>query len=579
MGYTSERNNQIVIELLKYHGIKKVVASPGATNVSFIASIQNDPWFEIYSSIDERSAAYIACGIAAESGETVVLSCTGATASRNYFPGLTEAYYRKLPILAITSTMPMDRIGNNMPQCIDRTNLSNDIAKLSVHIPMIKDQEDEWSCCLRVNEAILELRHHGLGPVHINLETDQSGNFEVRTIEKVNVIDRIPNSSDSMPCLEEEKIAIFVGNHEIWDQELITAVDIFCEKYNAVVIGDHTSNYKGAYSVPAGLISTQLKYKPECMKIDILIHIGNVSGAYLNIQPRQVWRINVDGRLCDTFRKLRYVFEMSELEFFTRYNKMCRNDKKELTYYKEWKLEYNKLLNKIKEIPFSNIWIAKQMSKELPENSVLHLGILNSLRSWNFFEISKTIEVYSNTGGFGIDGCVSSLLGAAIAAPNKLFFGVVGDLAFFYDMNCLGNRHLGNNIRLVVINNGIGQEFKNYGHRAAQFDKDTDFYIAAAGHYGNKSKGVIKNYAQNLGFKYLCADNKDDAKVCLEEFLNPEIVEYPIILEIFTETEKETEALKELSELEVSTSENIKSIVKNVVGQKSIDTIKKIIKK
>ena len=51
MGYTSERNNQIVIELLKYHGIKKVVASPGATNVSFIASIQNDPWFEIYSSI------------------------------------------------------------------------------------------------------------------------------------------------------------------------------------------------------------------------------------------------------------------------------------------------------------------------------------------------------------------------------------------------------------------------------------------------------------------------------------------------------------------------------------------------
>lgn len=71
--------------------------------MTFIGSIQNDSWFEIYSSVDERSAAYLACGLAAETGEPVVISCTGATASRNYMPGLTEAYYRKLPVLAITS--------------------------------------------------------------------------------------------------------------------------------------------------------------------------------------------------------------------------------------------------------------------------------------------------------------------------------------------------------------------------------------------------------------------------------------------------------------------------------------------
>ena len=101
--YTSERNVQIVIALLKAHGIKRVIASPGTTNMTFIGSIQNDSWFEIYSSVDERSAAYLACGLAAETGEPVVISCTGATASRNYMPGLTEAYYRKLPVLAITS--------------------------------------------------------------------------------------------------------------------------------------------------------------------------------------------------------------------------------------------------------------------------------------------------------------------------------------------------------------------------------------------------------------------------------------------------------------------------------------------
>ena len=81
--YVSERNVQIVLSLLKVHGVRKVIASPGATNLTLVASMQQDPYFEIYSSVDERSAAYIACGLAAESGEPVVFSCTGATASRN----------------------------------------------------------------------------------------------------------------------------------------------------------------------------------------------------------------------------------------------------------------------------------------------------------------------------------------------------------------------------------------------------------------------------------------------------------------------------------------------------------------
>lgn len=67
--YTDERNVQIVIALLKAHGIHHVIASPGTTNMTFVVSIENDPWFQIWSSVDERSAAYLACGMAAETGE------------------------------------------------------------------------------------------------------------------------------------------------------------------------------------------------------------------------------------------------------------------------------------------------------------------------------------------------------------------------------------------------------------------------------------------------------------------------------------------------------------------------------
>ena len=82
--YTVERGQQILVSLLKQHGIRKVIASPGTTNITFVASVMNDPFFEIYSSVDERSAAYMAVGMAEETGEAIVLTCTGATASRKF---------------------------------------------------------------------------------------------------------------------------------------------------------------------------------------------------------------------------------------------------------------------------------------------------------------------------------------------------------------------------------------------------------------------------------------------------------------------------------------------------------------
>lgn len=72
--YTVEKHTQVLIALLKKHNISKVIVSPGATNVCFVGSLQCDPYFEIYSCADERAAAYIACGLAREGGEPVVLS-------------------------------------------------------------------------------------------------------------------------------------------------------------------------------------------------------------------------------------------------------------------------------------------------------------------------------------------------------------------------------------------------------------------------------------------------------------------------------------------------------------------------
>jgi 2-succinyl-5-enolpyruvyl-6-hydroxy-3-cyclohexene-1-carboxylate synthase len=401
--YTDEKNVQIVLALLKEHGIKKVIASPGTKNITLVVSMQNDPYFEMYSSIDERSAAYIACGLAAESGEPVVLSCTGATASRNYLPGLTEAYYRKLPVLAITSAQDPSKVGHNIAQIIDRSVLPNDTAKYSENLPIIKDDEDFFNCEIKVNKAILELNRHGGGPVHINLPTTYSTVYDVKELPKVRAIKRI-TASNEFPELPDGKIAIFIAAHKIFTEKQAKIIDKFCSVNNAVVFCDHSSNYKGKFRVLYALAAGQQMGDVSFNKPDLLIHIGEVTGDYFSSKMigKQIWRINEDGELRDTFRKLTYIFEMPEENFFNHYagEKLVDSN----PYLDSCTNHLNKLQNKIPDLPFSNIWLASKMAHLIPGNSTIHFGILNSLRAWNFFEIPNSVYSSSNVGGFGIDG-------------------------------------------------------------------------------------------------------------------------------------------------------------------------------
>ena len=537
--YTNARNVQIVIALTKAHGVKKVVASPGATDMAIVASLQQDPYFEMYSSIDERSAAYMACGMAAESGEPVAITCTGATSSRNYMPGLTEAYYRQPPILAITCSRSNANIGHYVDQVTDRTQLPSDVVMESVQAQSIHCPEDEWDVMVKVNKAMIGLTRNGGGPTHINLVTASSSNFAVKEIAPVRKIS-LYLKEDKFPEVPQGKVGIFVGAHEKWSDELTAAVDKFCEVYNAMVICDPTSNYKGKYRILMPLLCEQAKEEVGGEQLDLMIQIGFVSSMLFK-KAKVMWRVAKDGVVRDTFRKTNSIFQMSELDFFTK--TVEGKDKRENTVYPEYKERYESLLHSLPELPFSNIWVAQQLSGQLPENSVLHLGIRNSLRSWGYFDIPNSVLSYCNTGGFGIDGGISSLIGASMVNQKSLFFGVFGDLLFFYDMNSLGNRDIKPNLRIIVINNGLGQEFKNVSFPGSLLlGEEIDKFTAAKGHFACQSKTLVKDYAENLGFEYLTASNKEEFANVYKRFISKEPAERPMLFEIFTNTKDETSA-------------------------------------
>ena len=574
--FTAQRNIQIVISLLKQNGIKRVVTSPGMTDVPINISLQHDSFFELYSCVDERSAAYMACGMAAETGEPVALTCTGATSSRNYMPGMTEAFYRHLPILAITCSQPSGRIGHYMNQVTDRTLLPRDVANVSVTAKLINSAEDEWEVTDKVNKAMIGLKRDGGGPCHINLEIggQGAGDYSVKEIKDAKHI-AYYDSTTEWPALPQGRTAIFVGQHAIWSKELTVAVDAFCESHNAFVMMDNTSNYRGKYGVLIPLILDQAEneFSVKAPDLDLVIHIGYVSHV-VGIRAKKIWRVNEDGVLRDTFKSLRAVFKSNELSFFQHYTseRKCGD----MTLYKEYQNKYNELLAKIPDMPFSNLWMAQRLTKSLPSGARLHLGIRNSLRSYDYFNVPSDVSVYCNTGGFGIDGGISSLIGSSMIHKDKLYFGVFGDLLFFYDMNSLGNRDVNPNLRILVVNNGLGQEFKNYSCGASNFGEETDPYIAARGHFGNQSKVLIKAYAEALGFKYLTATNKEEFEKACKEFVDPTIGDKPILFEAFTHTADENEALKLITM--ISSKSKIMNKTKEVLQSDSMKGVKKFLK-
>lgn len=582
--YTVNKNALVLISLLKQYGIKKVIASPGTVNVPFVASIQQDDFFEVYSCVDERSAAYMACGLASESGEPVVITCTGATASRNYLPALTEAYYRKLPVIAVTGTDRIENVGHLMPQSIDRSQIQKDVAVCSVFLNQIRTDEQMWKCVVDANKALINATRRGGAPVHINLEINngyflKKNMFPVEELPKAKKISYYDSLDDS-PAIPNGKVAIFVGSHVPFTEAETNAIDYFCTKYGSVVFCDHTSNYHGKYRVLTGLIGQQENAVSKVVP-EMLIHIGQISGDYASMGlagcAKSVWRVSPDGELHDTFKKLDCLFAVEEQKFFEYYSAQKQNGENN-SYLAECQEVYKKLYDKIpQELPFSNIWVAKHLYQELPQNSFIQLGILNSLRSWNLFDSKSIVGEFCNTGGFGIDGGVSSFIGASLAKKADYYYCVTGDLAFFYDMNVLGNRHIDNNVRLMVVNNGVGVEFKFYHHQSDFLDVDK--YIGAAGHFGNKSHELLKHYSEDLGFEYLSASNKEEFEKVYSRFVS-EKKDKPILFEVFTNASDDDKALYMINHLQGATlKQAVKQEIKNIVGPSTVKAIKSIVKR
>lgn len=557
----SGRAIEILVQVLKKHSIHHIVISPGGTNRAFIRAVQDDPFFKCYSVVDERSAMYFAIGLYLQTGEIIATSCTSAQATRNYLPGLTEAYYKHVPILAITMQKLERFVGQEYMQAPEQSSLPVDAVKKSYVMPYVNDIQSEYYAVRMANEAVLELTHNGTGPVQICMQwldfPIEGEKAPIRSIE------RYQNNSLPELNLSGKKILIVIGEHRPFSTEEENAIEDFCRRYDCAVYVNHLSNYHGEHALDlncmfyATSMDTFLKngYAP-----DIIISFGGYTGdypLYLKLSKPELsdtehWKITDDGNCIDSFDKLTKVFQCSVVEFFSHYK---RDNKTSHDYYN--KLKALQAMRKIDAaIPFSNAYAAQKMHSMLPQNTVVQFSILHSLRAWSLFPLDKTIQCYSNVGAFGIDGGMSTFLGQSVVT-DKLCLLVIGDLAFYYDMNSLGIRHIRNNVRILLVNNNGGVEFKLNDEDYKSIDR----YIAASNHFKN-----AEGWSKTCGFRYMSAKTKEEFDRGVKQFLMPS--DQPIVYELFVSDRDEYKAVSTLrkNNVQYSIGDYMKKGIKKVFG-------------
>ena len=582
--YTILENARIVIALLKKHNIRHIVLSPGGSNIPIVQGVQHDPFFKCYSVVDERSAMYFAIGLYLQTGEPVATSCTSAQATRNYLPGLTEAYYKRVPILAITMSKHPKYLGQEYMQCPIQTSLPVDAVKKSFSLPRISNEHDRVQCIRTANEAMLELTHHGNGPVQLNIEELDSETWvfdeNIEKLPNIRAIKRYSYWEQLEPReLDGKKILLLIGEHIPFSEEETHLIEDFAGSHNVSIYSGHTSNYKGKYAVNANplMATTSPALFVEKYMPDLLITIGGLTGDYNIYTPLynapegsfEHWRISTDGNVIDTYGKLTRIYEMRVVDFC---KKMTSSAPSVHDYYELWKHDLDSIKYDI-DIPLSNLYAAIKLSKHIPDNSCMNYAILNSLRVWSYVQIPHGVKAFSNVAAFGIDGCMSTAFGTSVES-GELCFHITGDLAFFYDLNALGIRHIKNNVRILLCNNNGGMEFK-FGNLVEKTDVGS--YIAADNHFKNS-----EGWAKTNGFDYISVRTKEDFDAVIPLFISES--EHPIMMEIFTNPENERQANRNFVQLNWKGSnkevaiKKIKEEVKSFLGEESIRIVKKIVK-
>jgi 2-succinyl-5-enolpyruvyl-6-hydroxy-3-cyclohexene-1-carboxylate synthase len=554
-------------EICSQHGVRHVIIAPGSRNAPLIFAFTAQPKLECMSMTDERSAAYFALGIALQTGEPVALVCTSGTAVLNFAPAIAEAYYQNLPLLVFTADRPAEMIDQADGQTLRQANIYGNYIKASFTLPVetVLDADLQFSD-RQVSQAIDTALSYPQGPVQINvplrepiytaLPEKHSFPKVFKTLESVILptnehLEKLKNQWTSFP----KKMVVFGVFSK--NKEINALANLLANEPDVVVIAENLTNISGERIItrPEALFSRinagedgipilskegedGIGIPSSQFKPDLLLTIGHSSickqlKVFLrDHKPIAQWQLDTSLPYIDTFRCLTTIVPGSAIEIL---NKMPFGKTK--SAYSEVFQAQNELITKrhddfVANAPLSDMSAVTNLLKLAPGGTTLHLANSTSVRWTQLFPTREDLTYFCNRGTSGIDGSLSTAAGFAYASKQPTVF-LTGDLSFIYDSNGLWNNYIGDNLKIIVLNNNGGNIFRFIGDKQLM-EKSLDFFTTP-------HKVNIKSLVEAYGLEYLACDKGEELVESIESLFK---ANKATVLEVFTDSDLNTENYK-----------------------------------
>ncbi|MBW7866865.1 MAG: 2-succinyl-5-enolpyruvyl-6-hydroxy-3-cyclohexene-1-carboxylic-acid synthase [Brumimicrobium sp.] len=543
-------------EILHRQGVKYVVFSPGSRNAPLMITFDNDERFTCFVIPDERSAAFYGLGLAEQSKTPVAIMCTSGSALLNYYPAISEAFYRNIPLVIVSADRPKEWIDQGDGQTIRQENVfSNHICGYAELLEHPKDSQEIQQNERAIMNLMTQAKQANGGPVHINFPFEEPlyNQVEITQSELQTQVDTRDVKQFTKEELAElkaiwgnaSKKLILCGQMPKNDRLNEQLKRLAAEDKSVAIVVENTSNLQDRNFIHCidRTIESFLEDNPELYRPDLLITIGGaviskkVKSYFRKYKPIHNWKVGEAFLEMDTYRSLTKSLPVSGNYFFD-----CVLDQFEgnqSRFGEQWKqLDYlvrEKHDNFLMQAPYSDLSVYNLLLDSVPDFSNLHISNSSTIRYTQLFDSVSTISYFCNRGTSGIDGSVSTAIGNALASSAKLNILITGDMSFFYDSNALWNLHLPTNVRIFLINNSGGGIFD-----IIPGPKDTlqlDAYFVMNHHFS--AEHLCKTFDVN----YFKASSLDEIDTQLDVFLEVAENERPGVMEIFTPRETNAQVL------------------------------------
>lgn len=547
-----------IAEICAKKNVTNAILCPGSRSAPFVLAFTRHPSIQTRTCSDERSAGFIALGMAQHTKSPTLLVCTSGSAAYNLAPAVAEAFFSHTPLLIFTADRPSEWIAQQDGQTIHQPEIFGKHVKRSFQLPQDYDHSDsQWGINRIVNEAINLSLQEPAGPVHINApfreplypKPDETITFgdQVRVIEE---------HRSYFSLTEEQKVSIasrwpsfyhilIVAGQQDLDAVRISSLTNFLSRHNIPVVADIISNLHPIPQVVRhgdvflGQASREVR---NTLKPDLLITFGgaviskNVK-LFLREHPAKThWHIQPAGMLADTFQSTTDVFHTNPNSFLNFLSSLPRQDsfenQKQNNYTKLWEVEERRAIRSLEEFfpqkDLGELELVNEVISKLPSDCTLHLANSMSVRYANFIGLlatQKDVRVFANRGTSGIDGCTSTAVGHALV-NRGLHVLITGDLAFFYDRNAFWHNYPIPNLRIVLLNNHGGIIFKMIDGPGSMPESE-EYFITQQRLHASK-------LCEEYGFEHLRLDSKRKLKNFVKDLFDEE--EKTKVLELETNT-------------------------------------------